>query len=188
MYPTFGTVINFFMEYHMNKIHDSSTSKEWSAFLPWTEWRFVRCSLYGKDGNHYHTQWEQPIRSSLKEDHAVTRLVKNSCPTVNFLIEDFNGRTSMVLTRIEEREWRLGTGCFKWLSPFRNPTINRSLNIQFTTPIGDRDSFDDGIADTSFIMRDAENHDHAFNRFIDEYNIKYPTHQVKLLQSHVDIF
>ena len=42
---------------------------------------------------------------------------------------DFDGEFLTAKTRIEERQWELGTGWFKWLSRFHKPIIHRSLDI-----------------------------------------------------------
>src|SRR6185436_19813839 len=50
----------FFSLYLGRQSDDSSTEQRWSCFLPWTQWRFVRMSLYGLQGEHV---WTQPAKS-----------------------------------------------------------------------------------------------------------------------------
>ena len=70
-------------------------------------------------------------------------------------------------TLIEEREWRLGEGWFKWLSLFRGPKISRSLDIRFSGETGRRKgSWKGGTTGHSIQLKFlGELHETAFRRY-----------------------
>lgn len=102
--------------------HDSQTTKSWSKFLPWTQWRHVRHSVYGLAGDHL---WTEPKGAPF----SVYYEIKQTCPSATFAFADFDGEELTARTHIEEREWLFGEGWFKWLSLFRKPKVHRSLDI-----------------------------------------------------------
>ena len=90
------------------------------------------------------------------------------CPTKTFAFTDFDGEQLTAKTRIEERQWELGTGWFKWLSHFHKPIIHRSLDIDFSGETGRRKgSWKGGICGTSIEMLPGELHEAAFKRYCD---------------------
>lgn len=154
---------------------DSSLDQTWSWFLPWTQWRHVRHSLYGLRGEHF---WTEPK----KHDWETYRVAKDACPRVRFDFEDHDGERLVATTLIEEREWLFGTGWFKWLSWFRAPKIRRSLDIEFSGETGpEKGSWKGGIVGTGIDMRPGELHEAAFRRYCNEqhrskhskYNVKF---------------
>lgn len=147
--------------------HDSSTDKSWGGFLPWTQWRHVRHSFYGLQGEHFWT--EPPGREwSEYERHA------KACPSRSFAFTDFDGEALTARTRIEEREWRFGTGAFRWLSWFRRPKIARSLNIEFSGETGERKgSWKGGTIGHSITMGPGELHAAAFRRYCTEHGMVF---------------
>ncbi len=153
--------------YFGRETHDSRTDQNWGCFLPWTQWRHVRHSLYGLDGSHF---WTEPkgAKHSLAEPSAweAYRAAKDACPTAAFAFEDFDGERLTATTRIEEREWHFGAGWFKWLSWFRSRKISRSLDIEFSGEIGrDKGSWKGGTIGTSIEMLPGELHEASFRRF-----------------------
>lgn len=151
--------------------HDSSTTQSWSKFLPWTQWRHVRHSLYGLDGSLYanlrNTRWDSPERE--EQDR-----VEEACPTISFLFDDFDGERITVVTRIEEREWRFGTGWFRWLSLFRKPKVQRSLDLRFSAETGERKgSWKGGTVGHSIGMEPGELHESAFRRYCSEHDMTF---------------
>lgn len=144
--------------------HDSRTEKSGGYFLPWRQWRHVRNSLYGLQGEHF---WSEPRRAKGKPfNFDDWRAAKETCPSRSFAFKDFDGESLTVDTRIEEREWRLGEGLFKWLSLFRRPKVRRSLNLEFSGETGRRKgSWKGGTVGHSIDMQPGELHESAFRRY-----------------------
>lgn len=164
---------------------DSSIEQRLGYFLPWTQWRHVRHSLYGLKGEHFYTEPEQH-NSGLRTWEAYHE-AKDACPTVKFWFEDYDGENIIATTRIEEREWHFGIGWFKWLSWFRRPLIRRSLDIEFSRETGpEKGSWKGGTIGTGIEMLSNEDHESAFRRYCDEkHPSKYRPYTVKFL-SRVD--
>lgn len=162
---------------------DSSVEQRWGCFLPWTQWRHVRHSLYGLDGEHF---WTEPngLRYQLgASGWEAYQAARDACPTVQFSIEDFDGEKIIATTMIEEREWHFGTGWFKWLSWFRRPKIRRSLDIRFSGETGpEKGSWKGGTIGTGIDMNPGELHEAAFRRYCNEqHRSKYRKYSVKFL-------
>ncbi|HET7348628.1 MAG TPA: hypothetical protein VFJ10_14930, partial [Acidobacteriaceae bacterium] len=144
--------------------NDSRTEQTWGCFLPWTQWRFVRHSLYGLDGSLFadlpvHARWGTP------ECEEEERL-RSACPTVAFEFDDFDGERITAVTKIEERAWKFGTGWFKWLSVFRQQKIRRSLDLRFSSEVGARKgSWKGGTIGHGINMLPGELHEAAFRRY-----------------------
>lgn len=155
---------------------DSRVQQQWSCFLPWTQWRHVRHSLYGLKGEHV---WSEPKGCSWE----ARREAEAACPTVAFRIADFDDQEIVVTTRIEEREWHFGTGWFKWLRWFRSRRISRSLDLDFASECGpEKGSWKGGLMGTSIEMRPGELHEAAFRRYCEEeHRSKYRKYKVRFL-------
>lgn len=155
---------------------DSRIQQQWSCFLPWTRWRHVRHSLYGLAGEHIYTE---PVGG----DWEAYKTAKAKCPVVKFSIEDVDGEKIVATTMIEEREWRFGTGWFKWLSWFCRPKIRRSLDIEFASETGpEKGSWKGGTVGTGIEMLPGELHEDAFRRYCNaEHRSKYKKYTVKFL-------
>jgi hypothetical protein len=152
---------------------DSTTDRTSGWFLPWTQFRFIRHSMFDLEGKHFWTQFEASRLGGKGFDEMWT--AQEQCPKIVFLFEDFDGERIMATTNIEEREWRFGTGRFKWLSLFRRPRVTRSLNIQFSHETGKRKgSWKGGTVGHSIDMTDAsELHAAAFARYCEEHQMKF---------------
>ena len=152
--------------------HDSSTEQRWGYFLPWTQWRHMRHSLYDIDGNLFAhlpqiARWNTP-------EYEASRKLEESCPTITFAFTDFDGEQLTAKTKIEEREWLFGTGWFKWLSWFRKPKVSRSLDIKFSGETGRRKgSWKGGTIGHSIKMRPDEGPLVAFMRYCDEHEMRF---------------
>lgn len=156
----------FLQIYLGRQTHDSSSTQSWSCFLPWTQWRFVRHSIYGLNGSLFahlpQVRWNDPQRE------AVDALEK-ACPTVTFAFKDFDGEALTAKTRIDEREWLFGEGWFKWLSLFRKSKVSRDLTITFSGETGPRKgSWKGGTIGHAIEMRPGELHWAAFMRYCAE--------------------
>lgn len=138
---------------------DSQTEQRWGCFLPWTQWRHVRTSLYDLQGQHYCTEHKG-------DSWEVRQVLRDACPTVSFTVQDYDGSHVVAKTRIEEREWRFGEKWCSWLSVFRKSKVKRSLDIDFASEVGrDKGSWKGGLMGTSIEMLPGELHEAAFRRF-----------------------
>lgn len=146
---------------------DSSTTQDWCCFLPWTQWRHVRHTLYGLDGFFV---WAQMV--DLPWGERAER--EESCPSISFEFDDYDGERITAKTRIEEREWLFGEGWFKWLSLFRKPMVRRSLNIQFSSEVGPKKgSWKGGTVGHGIDMEADERHEEAFRQYCSEHNLTF---------------
>lgn len=155
--------------------HSSLTEKSKSWFLPWKQWRHVRHSFYGLDGEHVATL-PNTGRSYLGDPDrfARERAIADATPTRTFAFADYDGEELTATTKIEEREWRRGEGWFKWLSWFYRPMIRRSLDIRFSGETGDeKGSWKGGTVGHAIEMLPGELHGAAFRRYCAEHNMKF---------------
>lgn len=161
--------------------HDGITTKSKCYFLPWRQWRHVRRSFYDLTGAHW---WTEP-KPCLWD---VMNAKRDECPTVRFLIEDYDGEQIVATTRIEEMEWRFGDGSFRWLSLFRRPKVRRSLSIEFDKEVGtEKGSWKGGLMGTSIDMLPGELHEAAFRRFCEQdVRNKYGPSRIKFIGSVPD--
>lgn len=152
--------------------HDSDTEKNELYFLPWTEWRYIRISLYDLEGNHVWTQYDKDktILTKFQE----REFARNNCPKRIFNFLDYDGEEIQVTTIIEEREWRLGTGWFKWLELFTKPKISRMLDLSFSKEVGSKKgSWKGGTTGHSIKLLPGELHESAFKRYCVEHNLTF---------------
>lgn len=147
--------------------HDSRTTKSWSCFLPWTEWRFVRHTYYDLEAQVF---WQDIAGKNgrmkkFEEQYAA----KKECPKVTFELRDYDGEKIIATTIIEEREWLRGEKWCKWLSWFYKPMIRRSMDIDFSAETGpEKGSWKGGTTGTSIDMLPGELHTSAMRRFCDK--------------------
>ena len=118
--------------------NDSATTKSWSKFLPWTQWRHVRISYFDPTGEHLRTYFDTTDREVRRAQFDDRYAFEKEMPKAVFVFRDYDGEVIKAATHIEEREWRFGEGWFKWLSLFRRPKIRRSLSIEFSKEVGPR--------------------------------------------------
>ena len=165
-----GGFLQLFYGYEIN---GEKTSQRWSCFTSWNNWTHVRHTYYDLAGNRF---WDEPQsmswakRGSIEwqSRHATEQAMRDSCPTRTFAFTDFDGEQLTAKTRIEERQWELGTGWFKWLSRFKKPIIHRSLDIDFSGEVGRRKgSWKGGTTGHSIEMLPGELHEAAFMRYCD---------------------
>lgn len=162
--------------------HDSISTQDWCAHLPWTQWRHIRISLYNPDGSHFWTQLERDAERGIAH-YEKQRKAEELCPSVAFEFEDFDGARIIATCRIEEREWRLGEGWFKWLSWFRAPRISRYLDLKFSAEVGpEKGSWKGGTIGSSTEMLTGESCEFAFRRYCQEdHRSKYRTFRLKFI-------
>ncbi|MGZ2449600.1 hypothetical protein ACVIRO_002354 [Rhizobium ruizarguesonis] len=153
---------------------DSTTDRSKGYFLPWTQWRYVRKSWYGLQGEHLRTDWESSDMETRRNAWQVQREFEDAMPKAVFAFKDFDGEELTATTHIDEMEWRFGTGHFKWLSFFRSRRIRRSLDLQFSGETGRRKgSWKGGTIGHSIEMRSGELHEAAFRRYCAENNMTF---------------
>lgn len=150
---------------------DSSTERVWGHFLGFRQWRHVRTSLYDTDGAHW---WTEPSVIRGREAWREWRARQDACPSVSFDFDDYDGERIRARTKIEEREWLLGTGWFRWLSAFRGPMVRRSLDIDFSAEVGPRKgSWKGGTLGHGIDVLPGEDHEAAFRRYCDGHNLTF---------------
>lgn len=139
--------------------HDSTTTQSWSCFLPWTQWRMVRHTLYDNEGLPFCTE------SNYKDWFQFHRCCEQ-CPAVCFEFDDYDGERITATTRIEERQWKFGEKWCKWLSWFRKDMVRRSLDLKFSAEVGSgKGSWKGGTIGHSIEMLPGEMHEAAFRRY-----------------------
>jgi hypothetical protein len=144
--------------------HDSITTKSKCYFLPWKQWRNIRHSMYGIQGEHFWTEAPKP-RRNWDDWHKA----REQCPVARFVIEDYDGARIVASTRIEEREYRIGDSWCSWLGYLRRPRLFRSLMIDFAAEVGpDKGSWKGGMMGHSIDMLPGELHEAAFRRYCEQ--------------------
>jgi hypothetical protein len=142
----------------------SNLGMNWSCFLPWTNWRFVRLSFYNLDGVQIQDVFDDAHGSKTRKN----------CPKLSFEFLDFDGEKIIATTHIEEREWRKGDGFFSWLSLFYKPRIHRSLDIEFSKETGPRKgSWKGGTIGHSIELLPEELHRSAFRRYCEKHGMTF---------------
>lgn len=181
-----------FMLYLGAQTHDSTTTQSWSCFLPWTQWRHVRTSIYDLAGAHFWTEPKSPTPYSIQSPEAIAawregmehkRERKAACPKALFEFDDYDGRRIVATTMITEREWRFGTKWCRWMGWFRRPKIVRSLNLDFSEEVGpEKGSWKGGTTGHGIEMLPGELHEAAFKRYCEqEHHSKYRHFAIKYI-------
>jgi len=149
---------------------DSTTEQSWSWFLPWTQWRYVRFSLYTPEGEHFWTQREDERRKVVGLSSFNTQMRKTEeVQKVRFEFDDYDGKRIVATCHVEEREWRFGEGWFRWLSLFRRPNVRRSLSMAFSEEVGpEKGSWKGGTVGHGTEMLPDDTPDTAFRRYCSE--------------------
>jgi hypothetical protein len=178
----FSVSDGFLQVFHGPQTMDSKTTKSKSYFLPWTQWRHIRFSLFDLNGDHFWTQFEED-RKKGDEQFQKQMDAEKDCPKAYFLIEDYDGEAITVTTHIQEREWRFGAGYFKWLSLFTRPKIRRSLDLQFGSETGkDKGSWKGGTMGHGIDMLPGELHESAIRRYCEqEHRSKNGSYRIKFV-------
>lgn len=176
----FSLMDGFFSLRYGRQADDSTMDRRWGCFLPWTQWRFVRFSLYDLAGQHFWTRLND--RSGVKgweEQHdAITRV-----PKARFVFDDFDGKRIEATTHIEEREWTFGTGWCSWLRFFTPNKVRRSLDIAFSEGVGpEKGSWKGGTLAHGIDMLPGELHEAAFRRYCErDHRSKHGTFRLKFV-------
>lgn len=157
--------------------HDSETTKSKCFFMPWRQWRHIGHRLYDHEG--YLFAIMPVFRRGLSHEErrnqwTVEEALRVACPTWTFHFLDYDGEEIAATCRIEEREWKIGEGSFKWLSLFRRNKISRSLDLKFSSEVGRRKgSWKGGTVGHSIDMLPGELHEAAFRRYCANQNLTF---------------
>ena len=177
----YGFTLNegFLNIYLGRQTDDSSTEQRWGWFLPWTQWRHVRHTLYDTDGAN---GIDVPQGSGSFD---ALRAIQQSIPKATFSLIDFDGEPVRATTFVEEREWRFGTGWWSWLSAFRRPKINRSLSIEFRKQTGpEKGSWKGGTTGTGIEMLPGETPENAMRRYCEQEHLsKYRRYRMSFAEA-----
>ena len=147
-----------------NKTYTPITQRSRSWHLPWTQLRTTEYRLFD-DKNNIFKELKNNKGIAFKElfDPNV------DCPTVNFLLKDFDGVMVTAKTHIEETVYRKGIGKFKWVSWFTKPLAYRQLKINFDKETGpEKGSWKGGTTGMSFDAAGYKNHYEAIKGFCGE--------------------
>lgn len=164
--------------------NDSSTEQRWGCFLPWTQWRHVRISFYGLEGERFADIFDKDQPRGF-ERYEAQRKIEEKVPKAAFEFLDFDGKRITATTHIEEREWRRGTGWFSWLSLIWPKMVKRSLDLEFSDEVGpEKGSWKGGTLGHSIEMLPGELHEAAFRRYCDqEHRSKYRKFKITFVGS-----
>ena len=155
--------------------NDSSTEQRWGCFLPWTQWRQIAHRLYHADGSlagdvatKKYPEWQQ---------------TKDAVRKARFAITDHDDEQIEVETYVEEREWRLGTGWFRWLGYVAPKKQRRSMDMHFNHEVGtEKGSWQGGVIGTGIEMLPDETQEQAMRRYCDEeHRSKHQKYRVKFV-------
>lgn len=150
-----------------------SKSKSW--FLPWHVTRMVSHKLYD---NKHRVFWSQK-----EEKHNFDDFYKHKelCPTVDFLVKDYDGTIIKVKTYIEERQWKYGDGIFKWISLFKKDIHSRVLELEFEQELGKgKEDWKGGIMATSIEIPVGTTRAEALKKFCEkEHHSKQGKYKVE---------
>jgi len=157
------------------RAESSGEDQRWGYFLPWLQYRHVRHSLYGRQGEHVWTEVDRQEKGAGVSQCEEYSKAKESLAKATFNFTDVDGEEIVATTCIEEREWHRGTGWWKWVSWLYQPKIRRDLDIDFSKEVGPRKGeWKGGILRHSIeMLHPAELHEHAFRRYCEKYKLTF---------------
>lgn len=132
--------------------------KTWSMFLPWTDKRLTKFTLLDdKNEVFYEIEDNKGLKGRSFFDKSLE--AKKNCPSVTFILKDYDDTEIKARTIIEETVYKTGEGYFKWLSWFMPNTYFRRLDIDFDKETGpEKGSWKGG---TLGLSHDATNMNHV---------------------------
>lgn len=153
------------LDYGLQSGDSSDNPKTTVVSLPWKRYRFVRHSVYDLHGNVYKEN-----KNYKNETSHVEYEDRLKAPKATFDLIDLHDNTPVKAEfMLEEREWRLGTGVFKFLSYFTKPLIRRSFKVEFSSEVGgDKGSWKGGVTGTSVDSLPGELHQQGLDRLCKE--------------------
>lgn len=154
--------------------NDSRTDKTSVWSIPWLNRRFHRHSLYDLKGKLLIHLTDDGKRTISYDNYEFGRAVEDLQPSRYFKFVDYDGEVIAAKVTIEEREWRHGTGYFKWLSKFVKPTISRYIELKYSAEVGDRKgSWKGGAIGQSFNIDNETLHEEGFRNFCQEKGLTF---------------
>lgn len=154
----------FLQVFYGRQTCDSTTTQDWSMFLPWTEWRLVEHNIYDKNGVIFFTDTKIPSLQVVEQYRDKIHRV--------FTFDDIDGEGIQATTCIRENVYRRGEWWFKWLGYLFKPNIHRGLNIEYSTEVGpEKGSYEGGVLGTSIRMLPGETHEDAFKRHAEKHQL-----------------
>ena len=160
---------NHFVVSYGRHTHDTETEQEWSCLLPWSEKRFHAHRYYG-----YYGETVKEFRGMGNFNNEWAFKESDRLPKVKFSLKDFDGEAVIATTYLEERHWKHGTKAFKWLSWFVPDMKRRSLDLHFSTGIGEeKGSYKGGTIGHSIEVLPGELHESAMRRYCAEHNMTF---------------
>lgn len=118
-----------------NKTFTPIPRKGWSTHLPWTQSRVTAYRLFDDKGNiFYQIENKKGLKGMEYFDNL--RKAKEDCPSITFILKDYDGEEIRAKTIIEESIYKRGEGYFKWLSWFTPSKVYRRLDIEFDKETG----------------------------------------------------
>lgn len=123
---------SLFIDYGLMSGDSADNPKTKLYSLPWKTNRFVRHTVYDLQGNVY-----LECKNYRKEARHVSYDEKQTAPKATFKLLDLHDRSKVTASvTLQEREWHLGTGMFRFLAHLVKPTIHRSFDIEFSEGVG----------------------------------------------------
>lgn len=158
-------------------IHFGEQTHEWPGakskvfFYPWRAHRSIRHSIYDTEGRHFADLPDWNLKSP--NGWAAKSALEAACPVSRFEFADFDGEKIVATCRIEEREWRRGSGLFRLLYLGRNK-IARSLDLAFSSEVGKRKgSWKGGTVGHSCEIASGEPPENAFRRYCEKQGLTF---------------
>lgn len=156
---------------------DSSTTQDWGWFLPWTQWRQVSHRLYDIDGSL--------AGDVAGKSYDALRDLREGLQKARFKITDYDGEKIAAKTFVEEREWRLGTGWFRWLGYIAPIARRRCLDIRFESEVGpEKGTWKGGLIGHGIDMLPGETQEQAFRRYCEqEHRSKHQKYRIAFVSA-----
>lgn len=160
---------DYLQVFYGRKTHSSTDPQQWGYFLPWTQFRSERFSLYDTEGK---LLWSyKPYGWNGYEEQQRQEAL---CPSVTFEFADYDGEIIQAKTLINERESLRGEKWFKWASLFCKPMVWRTLNIEFSKEVGrEKGSWKGGTLGHGIETTVGELHESAFRRYCTENQLSF---------------
>lgn len=157
------------MVYYGPQTTSSNFSYSFSYLVPWLNYRLTKHHLLDDKGLVF---WEN-LRLEDNNSYNYELLDKISiCPKHTFMLEDYDGTEVLCKVYSDYKEFKLGTGNFKWVSKLTKPLKVRTLHMEFDKGIGRRkETWKGGCLSTSVIIHDCETKEDAFVRYCIDNNL-----------------
>lgn len=151
----------------------SDTTKRWSCFLPWTQWRLVKRHLLKIDGVQSYAQLQEGDISLTK---AQIKTLTNSCPKLYYQIEDSDRTVISASAYVSQFEMVKGIGYFKWVQYFSKASIYKMLTLDYSAEVGPgKSSYTGGVLSTRIVLAPEESPKMAIFKYCIENKLLFLT-------------